>query len=519
MRATWRDAAGYVRFAAGLRAFLRETISVDAARNCVHVWIRQREERFLDKIMRSVYSNPKSPYLLLLREAGCEFGDVQQLVSADGLDAALANLRDNGVYVAWEEFKGRTPCRRGSAIFHFKELDFDNLLSRGHYQVSSGGTSGAPARMRIDLEDHAESAPDWAVWFEASGWLGQPLIFWTPTHTGMVNRYLKCAKFGARYTRWFATTGMTAPQDRIRSALVHGLAQRIGGFSRPWRLPIGQPDEIGKYLHHLLRQGLRPLVNTAPSAAAGLSLWALRQGVSLDGVSFLLGAEPVTAARVKTIEVSGARACATYGTSEAGWIGAQFPGAEHPDEVSIFRNAYSVIPRHAPANGGAAPLLLTGLRKASPKVLLNTEIGDSGVILNGGSSATNSLGYCQRIHTIRSLKKVTVFGVTLDLPDLYQILEESLPARFGGGPHDYQIVEDEDEKGLATMRLLVSPEIGQVAESDVRDFFLCALRKRKPYYGFMAKVLDEADAFRVERRAPVLTAHGKLLPVCTQRLP
>ncbi len=517
MTTIWRDLTGYVRFATGLRSFLRETIGTDAARKSVRRWVEQRDQRFLEKVRQAVFLYPKSPYQWLLRHAGSEYGDVERLVREDGLDAALGKLRDCGVYVTWEEFKGRTPCRRGSTTFQFQEHDFDNPINRGHYEVTSGGTSGVPTRMSIDLDDHAESAPDWAVWFAAFGWMGQPLIFWTSTHTGMANRYLKCAKFGMRYAKWFVTMGMTARQDRLRSALVHGLARRVGGFSRPEPAPVSRPGVVGEYLDLLLRQGHRPLLNTSPSAAATLSAWARQRGLSLAGVSFLLGSEAVTRARVEAIEASGGRALATYGTTEAGWIGAQFPGAEHADEVRVFRDAYSIIPRYVPGQE-AAPLLLTGLRRASPKVLLNTEIGDSAIILGGGDCpAADELGYSFRLHQVRSFRKVTAFGITLAVTELYPILEESLPARFGGTLQDYQIIEDEDETGVSRMRLLMAPGVGEASATEVRDFFLRELGKRRRHFGFMARLLADANAVRVERRAPVLTARGKFLPVLTLR--
>ncbi len=69
------------------------------------------------------------------------------------------------------------------------------------------------------------------------------------------------------------------------------------------------------------------------------------------------------------------------------------------------------------------------------------------------------------------------------------------------------------------MRLLVNPEIEDAKVADVRDFFLLELGRRRRYYRFMARVLEEADAFSVEKRAPIATARDKLLPVYTQRSP
>ena len=44
--------------------------------------------------------------------------------------------------------------------------------------------------------------------------------------------------------------------------------------------------------------------------------------------------------------------------------------------------------------------------------------------------------------------------------DLIRLIEEVLPARFGGGPTDYQFVEDEDERGLPVVQLAGQPATG-----------------------------------------------------------
>ena len=42
---------------------------------------------------------------------------------------------------------------------------------------------------------------------------------------------------------------------------------------------------------------------------------------------------------------------------------------------------------------------------------------------------------------------------------MIRILEELLPARFGGSPLDYQLLEEEDDAGYTRLTLLVSPRI------------------------------------------------------------
>ncbi len=513
---------GLTRFALGLRPFLAETIAPDEARRLVRHWVEERDARFLKKLERTVFRYRPSPYLALLRHAGCEAGDVAAMVRSSGIEQALAVLAKAGVYVTWEELKGRAPAVRGSRTFHFGEADFGNPLVTSHYRTSSGGTSGVPVRMHIDLEEHRQSAPDWAVLFAAHGWMDRPLVFWTPTHTGLANRYLKCAKFGKPYARWFAITDVATPQDRLRSALVHGLARWAAALSRPELVPVDRPGRICDYLLEALRDGLAPVVNTSPSAAARLSLEIQRRGESLEGIAFLLGAEPLTAARRRTIEQCGARAVPTYGTSECGWIGAQFPGARSADEVHLFRDAYAVCQGRDPGgdDGVARPLLFTNLRPASSKILLNAEIGDSAVVeTDADSQPARELGYDVRLHTIRSFRKITAWGATFAQAELETVLEDALPKRFGGSVADYQLVEGQDERGLARLILRASPALGAISEEDLRATFLAEVNRLRRYYGFMTRVLTDADALRIERQAPLITRRGKLLPVITERSP
>lgn len=507
----WRDLVGYLRFVRGLPAFLQRTISPEEARSRIQAAVRNRQARFLRMLELSVYGNDRSPYLRLMRHAGCELEDVRRSVRSDGLEGALGSLRRAGVYIGWDEFKGRDDCRRGSFRSRFEEHDFDNPVVRGHYEVSSGGSSGRPTRMRIDLDNLEESCVNWAVWFAANGWLGRPLIFWTPTHTGMANRYLRCAKFGMRYTSWYATTTMTASRDRLRAALVHEAARFAGGFEASLPGPIDDPARIGEPLLALSASGKAPVVNTAPSSAALLSEWALSRGASLEGVDFILGAEPVTAERRRAIEASGAKAFATYGTSEGGWIAAAFPGSAGVDEVQLFMDAYAVAPLSDQAETN--PLLFTSLRQANPKVLLNADIGDAGRITGHQSETAAALGYRFSLSEIRSYRKITAWGVTLAVADLYPILERALPERLGGGPTDYQLVEELEAGRSARLVLRIRPGATSAPDGEIRRAFLDEISRKASYYQFMLRVLEQADSLQLARQSPLATAGGKYLAV------
>jgi hypothetical protein len=318
------------------------------------------------------------------------------------------------------------------------------------------------------------------------------------------------------YTRWFVTAGMSTRRDRLRSAVVHGLARWAAGLSRPERAPLDQPQRVCDYLLALLSDRLKPIVSTSPSAAARVSIEMQQRGCSLEGASFLLGAEPVTPARRRTIEACGASVVPTYGTSECGWIGAQFPGARVADEVHVFRDAYAVISRATGADPGehAHPILFTNFRPGAPKVLLNAEIGDSAVLETGpvdGPAA--ALGYTVRLHTIRSFRKITAWGTTFAQADLYTVLEEALPRRFGGSLADYQLVEEADDRGLPHLILRASPTLGPIPDEALRSALLSDVGRLNGGYHLMTVLIAQTGSLRIERRAPVATARGKILPV------
>ncbi len=511
---TWSEAAGFFRLIRGLRPFLSEKITFEQAGGTIKSRIENREERFLGKLEAAVFSCPSSPYFQLFKAAGCGPGDVRRMVRSEGLESALVRLRRAGVFVTWEEFKGWKPVCRGSQTLSVRERDFDNPVVREHYTATSGGTSGRPMRVRIDIEELAEAAVNWAVCFAAHGWEGRPLVFWTPGHSGFASRYLRCMKFGFPYSKWFRLTRPDKLADLVRASILHRTLRILAGLPAPQPAPLDQAPVVLQCLLQLLEDGSKPIVNTSPSAAGLLARLACDRGRSLSGVNFLLGAEPVTGVRRSVIESSGAGAVPTYGTSEAGWIGAQFPGAGAADEVSVFGDAYAVIPR--PDGGISAPvgdpLLFTGLRRAGPKVLINTEIGDSAVIGSSKPPVT-APGYNVNLHTIRSFRKVTLWGASFAVADLYHLVEKILPDRIGGGPHSYQLVEEEEPGGMTRLRLLISPEVGSVDNNVVRRAFLAELRKLRHYYGPMVDVLHQADALRIERRSPIRTPRGKLLPV------
>lgn len=49
-------------------------------------------------------------------------------------------------------------------------------------------------------------------------------------------------------------------------------------------------------------------------------------------------------------------------------------------------------------------------------------------------------------------------GMNYSAGCLFDLLETQIPSEFRGGPGDYQLVEEEDERGQTRLTLLVHPD-------------------------------------------------------------
>jgi hypothetical protein len=124
-----------------------------------------------------------------------------------------------------------------------------------------------------------------------------------------------------------------------------------------------------------------------------------------------------------------------------------------------------------------------------------------------------SYGYTEHILHIRSFRKLTGEGVTLVGSEMIRILEEVLPARFGGSPLDYQLLEEEDENGFTRISLLVSPKVQIVDESKVIEVILEAMEHSSVAADLARAIWSQGNTLRVKREEPIWTARGKLMPL------
>jgi hypothetical protein len=292
---------------------------------------------------------------------------------------------------------------------------------------------------------------------------------------------------------------------------------RVAGVRLPLpeTTPVDAPLPIARWMAASLAEGRTPLLLTYPSPAIRLCRAAVEAGIDLTGAKLRLYGEPLTRARLEVIRQSGAEAFSIYAAVETWRIGEPCLKPDAPDDVHLTDDLHALIQPGSRDAGPSVPshaLLLTSLRSTAPIVLLNASLGDEATVsARSCGCPLERVGWSPHLTGVRSYEKVTAGGMTFLDVDLARVLEQALPARFGGGPTDYQLVEDETPEGRPRIRLLAHPAIGPLDPDAVSREFLKAIGPGTGAAALMAQVLGDAKIMTVERRAPLSTASGKIL--------
>jgi hypothetical protein len=156
----------------------------------------------------------------------------------------------------------------------------------------------------------------------------------------------------------------------------------------------------------------------------------------------------------------------------------------------------------------------TTLLPTAPKLMLNVESDDYGIIEKRACGCPlESYGFTDHLRHIHSFRKLTGEGVTLIGSEMVRILEEVLPSAFGGSPLDYQLLEEEDEKGYTRLSLIVSPKIKITDEKVVIDTVLESLGNGSDSADLARAIWTQAKTLQVKRVNPIQTTRGKQMPL------
>jgi hypothetical protein len=510
-----------------LRRFSRHTMTLDEAKRIVHRRMARREENFLRTVERSIYGHPGSPYLALLRMAGCELGDLRALVRQRGLEAALRALRDAGVYVTFEEFKGRKPIHRHGKTISVTARDFDNPAMQRVFTIQSGGSTGAATTVGVNLEQIAARAPHELLSLSAHDLLDVPVLRWSATlPSGTLRNILRAAHIGRPPYRWFSPTGLRDSKYWLKYALATYYILfwiRVNGMRVP--LPqyvrVQHAGHIARCVSEVLRAHGRCVLHTSISRAVRVCQAAGEANLNLGGAVFRGTEEPATPAKVGFLNHAGVPFIPIYGMVEANRIASGCAHACDVDDMHLLKDALALFayPYHLKQFDVTVPAFnLTTLLPTASKVLLNVQMDDYGIIEERHCGCElESYGYTTHVRRIRSYGKLVGEGVTLIGNELMHLLEEVLPARFGGTPLDYQMVEREDEQGLTRLFVLIHPRIELADEQQVVDLVLDAMRESSPMADAARVEWQQMETVRVQRAEPMTTARGKVLPLHIER--
>jgi hypothetical protein len=514
------DARGKWTLAAGVGAFLADQVGLERARAEVRRGLETRGERFLALARARIYDRSQSPYLKLLQNAGCDYADLEALVGREGLDAALERLAGSGVYLTSDEFKGKKEVVRGRLAFRVAPTDFERERVSAGYSTVSSGTRNPPLPSMNFLDWLAIRAYATAVFFAAHDLFAYAHAVYDAILPGSaINHLLVNAKLGKATERWFARP---VPEPSRLSAAAHYLTTCLVVFASGRRIPLprfvaaADLRPIVRWIEAERRRGKKCYITTIASSAARIAGAALEMGVALEGVKFNVAGEPFTAAKEEALRRAGARFTSRYSYGGNVSVGLGCAAPAERDEVHVNQNMVALIRHPAPLDGGAAihPLLLTTLYPEAPRLLVNVGNGDYGTIaVRDCGCALEAAGLSLHLHTIRSFEKLTTEGMNYYYGDLFELLEKTIPAAFGGGPGDYQLVEEEDRNGQTRLTLVVDPRVGVLDEPALLARVAEAFASGPWGNRFMSRLWQDAGTFRLERRVPHASRRGKILPL------
>ncbi len=500
-------------------AALREPITSAGAIAAVTTRMRGRADAFLDTVERAIFANPASPYRPLLAAAGYDLTRLRALVHRVGVEAALRALCQDGAYVAIEEFKGLRSARRGAHTFRFDERDFHNPLIHSEFQIQSGATQSPGIRSPVPVADLRLFAELQMVALAAHGLEGLPTAVWFP-QMERVSLLTVMAFAAMRHVpgRWITQIpGWRLDVDETHAFYVGiRLAAWMLGVTLPRRTYVPFGEET-KSLQWIAEQDQRTgcVVATIPSAALRVALAARQEGFRWAHVTFVTGGEALTSAKSAAIRAIGARPLPRFAFSEFGVAAYGCAAPTSADEMHVCNDVAAVIQRRRPADrigSEVDALLFTSLRPESRRILLNMETGDYGNLTTRRCGCLlERLGWTEHLEEVRSFEKLNLESWAFLGAKLIALVEEVLPARFGGDPTDYQLVEHEARDGQTRLAVIVHPRLGAIEEPAVLACVEEALDVSPSWVS--ARVYRRLETLQVRREAPMPTRGGKVMPL------
>jgi len=525
LRSDLNKARSTLALISSLPAFLRESANLQTAESEIKAVLESREDKFLELIYSGIYQSEASPYLRLLKLAGCDYGDLQNHVRRHGLEKTLEQLASEGVYLTSDEFKGKKEIVRGKDHFRISPADLETQGVTASFVAQSSGSRNQPIQSRISLDWLRIRALGIGLFLDSHNLCSHAHAIYEPTlpASTAINNLLYNAKFRIATDRWFARK--IPVNSRIEASYYYAVtyllvltARMLGhNFPKPEFIDDRGIEAIVRWVDDKRTQAKACCIKTTASNAAKIANAAYKMGISLEGTKFISGGEPFTESKHEVIKRAGATAVPRYNYGGGLTVGLGCANPLYTDEVHVTQYMLAVIQQPkslALQDRVIRPLLCTTLHPSAPRLLLNVDNGDyADLLFRDCGCALQRAGLTLHLHHIRSYEKFTGEGMNYYYGDLFEMLEKSLPCEFGGGPGDYQLVEEEDGAGQTRLTLLVHPSVEKLDEEKLLSRLRLELAQGSRNNRFMSKLWQDSGTFRIRREIPHASPRGKILPL------
>ncbi len=510
----FHEILSYSRMALAFRNHLRTPLHANPEQT-VRRLLENREENFL-ALARGVLSKAGHPYAQLFQTAGCAYADLEASVRSNGVETALAALLREGVYVTHDEFRGRAEIVRGGRHIRARPSDWLNQRGKGRIIQSSSGSSGAPVKTGIGSEYLAHQEACTLLLIRELDLARRAAVNVGPILPGFgILAGILASRLGIPFERWYAP-GAGARGNLHYRTVTRALTAylRRSGANIPYATYLGANDysPVAEYLARRHGEGVPTVVGGFVSSVTRIAAEAVERGLDLTGCRAILVGEALTDAKRAVIEAAGIEPYPTYGASDAGSIGSPCAEMNKGNCVHVNRQSVALTTRPAAEGGGPDSLCVTSLLPFAPRVLINVEIGDTGIVEKCRCRCSfSALGLDLQVRNIAAVSKVTAQGITISASDLVELLEETMCTRFGGRPGDYQLVEREGA-AQTEAELRVRPGVTAAPPHKILEFFLSETRR---LYGGSLSVLSwtHSGGIRVELAPPELAGTAKFRAV------
>jgi hypothetical protein len=354
-----------------------------------------------------------------------------------------------------------------------------------------------------------------------------PLAIWypkLPASTGISNS-MRYAKIGHPPDRWFNILAESSIHPELKNKLTTPAITWISRLSktplpRAQALSLSKAGAIVDWIVETRKRHTRCVVQSYVSQAVRICQSAMGRGVDLKGTLFIVGSEPLTEAKREEIEKVHAKVFPRYHATEIGSIAM---GCGQPSEAGEFHLNSDTIAMIQAGNiaveGVTKPFYFTSFLDTAPKIMINVELGDSGVVQNRKCGCLlDEIGFNTHLFRVRSISRATSEGMSLCYSELQRIVETVLPCRYGGSSIDYQWVEAEDNNSLTRLLLYINPGIGPLNENEILKGILDDLRQIDRSHHLQAEIWRQAKTVKIVRQSPMTTSSGKTIPIIHKHL-